>query len=84
MNRTIKICCTPALFMGFILLAESGFADGPPPPPPGGGHAGTGNQPAGGGAPIDDGTVFLGLLSLAYGIKELGKFNFINRKCVRS
>ncbi|MCK9447606.1 MAG: hypothetical protein M0Q41_01385 [Bacteroidales bacterium] len=53
------------ILMGFVLYNPDVVAQGPPPPPPN--HGQSGNQPAGGGAPIGSGLGILMILGAAYG-----------------
>ena len=52
-------------------MTKPGHADGPPPPPPGGEHGRGNNKIPGGGASIDDGIVFLGMMAACYGMKRI-------------
>jgi hypothetical protein len=67
-TKHAKITLILTLFMGWGLLA---MAQGPPPPPPGGGHGATGNQPAGGEAPIGGGIAILLTLGAAWGGRKV-------------
>jgi len=46
-----------------------------PPHPPAAGHGAQGNQPPGGGAPIDGGLAILVALAVGYGIRKSVKTN---------
>ena len=69
--KTIKQIITGAFFLLFSLGV---LAQGPPNPPDG--HGETGDQEAGGGAPIGSGLVIMTVLSAAYG----GKKAFDNKR----
>jgi hypothetical protein len=57
----------------FAMAASALIAQGPPPPPAGG-HGLGGNQPAGGGAPIEGGLGLLLALGAAYGARKVYKY----------
>jgi hypothetical protein len=69
--NTLKVALIVTLFTGWGLVA---MAQGPPPPPGGGpnnGHGATGDQPAGGGAPIGSAVALMVGLFGAYGAKKV-------------
>ena len=66
-TKLVKVTLILVLFMGWNLLA---MAQGPPPPP-GGGHGQTGNQAAGGSAPIGGGIAILLSMGAAWGGKKV-------------
>jgi hypothetical protein len=66
MKILVKILLIP-VFMLFFQLASN--AQSAPPPPSG--HGQSGNQPAGGGAPIGAGIGFLLLMAGGYGAKKV-------------
>ena len=64
----IKGLLTVLFIIGTTTFATLTAQDVPPPPPPANGGQG-GNVP-GGGAPIGEGLLFLGLLGAGYGTKK--------------
>ena len=68
MKAIFKILFISTFFLMFHLTA---FGQGSNPPPPPGSHGESGNQPAGGGAPIGAGAGFLLLMAAGYGAKKV-------------
>ncbi|MEI6748322.1 MAG: hypothetical protein WCM93_04090 [Bacteroidota bacterium] len=70
MIHSIKTFFTIVFLVSILLTIETGLADAQPAPPMQE-HLVLGNQPPGGGAPIEDGTLFLLLLAATYGFKKI-------------
>lgn len=66
-TKFTKVTLILTLFLGWGLFA---MAQGPPPPP-GGGHGETGNQNAGGDAPIGGGIAILLSMGAAWGGRKV-------------
>lgn len=68
MKKLTGILC---ILFFFLMIGIHAQGPGDPPPPPSGGHGSTGNQPAGGGAPVGNGMLILPALAIGYGIKKI-------------
>ena len=68
MKKIFKILTIISLMTVTMLFAPETKADAPPPPQD---HGESGNQPAGGGAPIGGGLILLVAMGLGYGARKV-------------
>lgn len=80
MKRNFRIFFASALLLSVFMIAQPNNASGQPAPPPPDTHGATGNQAAGGAAPIDGGFSILLLSALAFGAHKFYRV----RKIVKS
>ena len=73
MNKHFRILAALLTFSLLISIHTVSLAQPPTPPPlpPSAGHGNAGNTPAGGGAPIGNGTYILLTLAAAYALRKV-------------